>query len=169
MIKTFLPIALSGHLLHKSPQFWPGKGRGTVQVGSTVPISSLPLFKPVKSNPQYYYFSPELCVLKLCGNFWILLSGLLADLFLKVNFGYVEELNCLTCLWHFSACSIRWTIYENFGLPIVTRKTTRWQNLLTVTLRKVVKVWVTVKNCKWTLRDWVAGWEKGRKIQNQSL
>lgn len=70
MIKTFLPLALSGHLLHKLLQFWLGRRRGTV------PISSLPLFKPVKSN----YFSPKLCILSLCESFWILIS---ADLFLK--------------------------------------------------------------------------------------
>lgn len=51
MIKTFLLVALSGHLLQKLPQFWPVNGRGTVQVGSTVPVLRLHLCKLVKINP----------------------------------------------------------------------------------------------------------------------
>lgn len=129
MIKTFLPVALSGHLLLKLPQVWPGNGRGTVQMGSTVPVSSPHLFELVKSNPYYYcyyYFHPEPWVWKLWEIFWIQISGLLIN-FLKVNSEYVEELKCLICLWYFWTCTRMdiyghgQTLYENFVLSIVTR------------------------------------------------
>lgn len=82
MIKAFPPVALSGHLLQKLPQFWPDNRRGTVQMGSTVAVLSLHLFKLVESNPYYYcyyYFHPEPWVQKLYGSFWIQISSLFTD------------------------------------------------------------------------------------------
>lgn len=91
--------------LHKLPQFWAGKGRATVQMGSTVLISSLPLFKPVKT----IHISIIILVLNhvswdsvRAAEFW----SLFADSFLKVNFENAEEQNCVTCLWDFSTWRI---------------------------------------------------------------